>query len=244
MTEDDGARLRAHTRDVLDSDPDVVPDVAVGLHRLVSAVSAELELFVAMVTLRTSAGTEAVAATSVAGHQTLEEMQFSLGEGPGVDAFSAGRPVFASDLGSAFGRWPGYAPAAVRAGAGAAYAFPLQLGAVRFGVLTLYARDVRRLEAQEVAQCLIFADVATELLLDSSTSGSVDRPDPDLQDVLQIRVEVYQAQGMVMVQLGVSLAEALSRLRAFAYAEEHDLNELAAAIIDGTVRLSRDGPAQ
>ncbi|MDQ3485622.1 MAG: ANTAR domain-containing protein [Actinomycetota bacterium] len=219
-----------------------MPDVAVGLRRLTSAIADELGLIGATVALRTSTGNEAVTASSGDGHQGLDELEFSLGEGPGVDALSVGRPMLEFDLASASGRWPGYAPAAVRAGARAAYAFPLQLGAVRFGVLTLYSSTARRLENHELSQCLIFAEVATELLLDSSTSGSADRPDPDLQEAMHIRTEVYQAQGMVTVALDVSLGEALARMRAFAYAEGYDLNGLAAAIVARRIRLTRDGP--
>ncbi|MEP7333492.1 MAG: hypothetical protein ABI692_15550, partial [Terracoccus sp.] len=43
----------------------------------------------------------------------LEELQFSLGEGPCSDAFRSRRPVLEPDLpGRGMRRWPGYAPAA------------------------------------------------------------------------------------------------------------------------------------
>ena len=38
---------------------------------------------------------------------------------------------------------------------------------------------------------------------------------------------LYQAQGMVMVQLGVDLAEAMARLRAHAYAVDRRLADVA-----------------
>lgn len=242
MHEDAGQRLRVHTRGVLDSEPGVMPDVAVGLRRLCNAVAAELELLGATVTLMTTPGTETGAAISDGGHRFLDELQFDHGEGPILDAFAAGRPLLEPDLSAALGLWPGFVPAALRAGVGAAFAFPLQLGAVRFGVLMLYADRVRHLDAGEVSQCLIFGDVATELLLDSSVEGAGDRPDPELQGALHIRHEVYQAQGMVMIDLHVGLAEALARMRALAYADGSDLNELAANIIGGRTRMSRDPP--
>ena len=48
--------------------------------------------------------------------------------------------MLASDLGGAeIGRrWPVFAPAARQAGAAAIFAFPLQIGAIRSGVLGLY----------------------------------------------------------------------------------------------------------
>ena len=44
-------------------------------------------------------------------------------------------------------------------------------------------------------------------------------PDPDLRAAIHVRDEVYQAQGMVMVDLGVTLEVALARMRASAFAE-------------------------
>ncbi|MEJ7833839.1 MAG: GAF and ANTAR domain-containing protein [Nocardioides sp.] len=240
VTDDGGDRLRAHTREALDSEPGVVPDVSVGLLRLCDAAAGELGFRGATVTLMTETGKEAVAATSRDGDRHVDELQFSLGEGPGLDAFRSGRAVLVPDLSAAFARWPAYAPAAVHARACAAFAFPLQLGAVRFGVLSLYDDDTRRLDGHEMSQCLIFADVATGLLLDSTPAGSGDRADPDLQVSLQFRTEVYQAQGMVMVDLRVSLAEALARLRAYSFAEGRDLNELAADVVAGRLRLKND----
>lgn len=217
-----------------------MPDVSVGLRRLCGAAASELALRGATVTLMTAPGQEAVAATSAVGERHVDELQFSLGEGPGVDAFRTGRPVLVSDLTTAFTRWPAYAPAAVRAGACAIFSFPLQLGAVRFGVLSMYADETRRLDGHEMSQCLIFADVATELLLDSTPAGSGERADPELQVSLQFRTEVYQAQGMVMVDLQVSLAEALARLRGYAFAEGRELNAVAAEVVSGRLRLPSD----
>ena len=52
-------------------------------------------------------------------------------------------------------------------------------------------------------------------------------------------LEVYQAQGMVMVDLGVSLAEALVRLRAHAFVEGRPVGDVARDIVAGRLRLER-----
>ena len=88
-----------------------------------------------------------------------------------------------------------------------------------------------RSDQQELTACLIFAEVATELLLDSSPTGT--HPDPDLRAALQARNEVYQAQGMVTVDLGVTLEVALARMRAAAFSEGISLQQLAAEIVAG-----------
>jgi hypothetical protein len=69
----------------------------------------------------------------------LEELQFQLGEGPCIDASRDQRPVLLPDVaGTAAALWPVFGPAALDAGVRAIFAFPLNVGAIRLGVLVLY----------------------------------------------------------------------------------------------------------
>jgi len=190
----------------------------------------------AAVSLMSGSGAEAVAAVSDEAARHIEEIQFDLGEGPGRDAFDAGRPVLIPDLDDAFSDWPAYAPAVRGLGVGSVHAFPLQLGASRFGVLTLYAAGPRSMESAELAYCLDVAEAATEALLDRRPGSDGEAP-PRVPTSLRFRSEVYQAQGMVMVDLGIGLADALARMRAHAYSTGVDLDALALDIISGRTRL-------
>lgn len=237
-------RMRAQARALVGEASRVEPDLGTELDRLCVAASDELGMPAVALTLMTGESSHAVAGVSDGRAREFEEIQFSLGEGPARDAFATGRPVLVADLESAFVRWPGYSPAAVRAGVRAAYCFPVQLGAMRFGVLSFYDAKARSLGARELTQGLIFAEIATDLLLESPAADSADPTDSaarGLRQALHFRSEVYQAQGMLMVQLGVSLAEALVRMRAHAFAAGLGLDDLAVAILDGSVLLSRDG---
>jgi hypothetical protein len=241
VTDDHGDRLREQARAVLPTEPNVVPDVAIGLDRLCRAAAVELGFDQVSVTLMTSAGSSVLVASAGAPGPGIQELQFDLGEGPGPDAYAAGRPVLIPDLATARGRWPGFAAAAVERGTGAVFTFPLQLGAVRFGVLTCVRSAAGTLGPRELSAGLIFAEVATELLLDSSPTG--DNPDPQLHAAIHAHDEVYQAQGMVMVDLSVPLDVALARMRAVAFAEGVSLQELATDIVAGRRTLTgRDLP--
>jgi hypothetical protein len=44
------------------------------------------------------------------------------------------------------------------------------------------------------------------------------------------------------VQLGVSLAEALTRIRAFAFADNRSLHDVAVDIVERRLRFDRDQP--
>ena len=196
----------------------------------------------AAVTLMTGTGAEAVVAVSDRASRRIEEIQFDLGEGPGRDAFHEACQVLVDDVEEGFTRWPIYVPAVRAAGVGAVFAFPLRLGASRLGVLTFYGARPRVLEPAETAACLVLADTATQLLLDGGPPGK-DGTRPGIPSLLRVRSEVYQAQGIVMVDLGIGLADALARMRAHAYATDTELDVLAREVIAGTTRLDPgDGP--
>ena len=89
---------------------------------------------------------------------------------------------------------------------------------------------------------MVYAEAATDHLIDQTFEvADPAHPHGFVAAEARIRTAVYQAQGMVMVDLGVSLAEALARLRATAFAEAVSLDELAADIVSGQRRLHRDG---
>ncbi len=194
--------------------------------------------------------------------ERLVEVQLVLGEGPCHDLLArAAGPVLAADLGEArfSRRWPGFTPEARRLGAGAVFVFPLAIGVIRAGVMGLYRRWPGPLAGGQFGDGLLLADAATVLLLDSlagrtnggANGGAVSGggrggggvvlagQSPDLA---VHRAEIDQATGMLTVQLGVSAAEAFARLRAYAYAQDRRLAEVAGDIVARRLRLSPDLP--
>jgi GAF domain len=177
----------------------------------------------------------------------LEELQFTVGEGPCVDAFTAGAPVLVSDLNAAVwgARWPGFAVAAQEAGASAVFAFPLVQGAIRIGVLGLYRATPGPLSPEGLADVLVCADTALQLLL-STRSGANGDGQLDGEGWGGHHARVYQATGMVSVQSGAGLEESLALLRAFAFAHDLPLGEVAERVVARQLRLdpgAADEPA-
>ena len=172
----------------------------------------------------------------------MEELTTTLGEGPGCDAL-AGDPALCADLADprSHRRWPFFAPAAVDAGVRAVFALPLRVGGIHLGVLDLYRAEPGPLGTDRLADALVLADTACALLLE--TAG---RPGPDPPDgAALLHPEVHQATGMIIGQAGVSAAVALFRLRAYAYAHDHRLRDVAARVVARRLRfLPGDGDAQ
>ncbi|MGO9221200.1 MAG: ANTAR domain-containing protein [Streptosporangiaceae bacterium] len=71
-------------------------------------------------------------------------------------------------------------------------------------------------------------------------SGPASRPGGQSPDLAVHRVEIDQATGMLTVQLRVSAAEAFARLRAYAYARDRRLADVAGDIVARRLRLDRD----
>jgi hypothetical protein len=171
--------------------------------------------------------------------EELDELQFVLGEGPCVDACTSRRPVLEPDLGSTT-RWPGYARAALDRDVGAVFAFPLQVGAARLGALDVYRSRSGSLGRESVADASSFAELAVGALLAGQDAAGHGAVEPELEHALENGLQIYQAQGMIMVDLGISLPEAMSRLRAYAFAHGRRPAAVAGDIVAGRLVLEAD----
>jgi hypothetical protein len=173
----------------------------------------------------------------------LEELTLTLGEGPAVDAF-AGGPTLAADLNTVecLTRWPVFAPATVQAGVHGMFALPLRVGAVCLGVLDLYRARPGGLDREQLADALLLADTACGMLPDTAPGDRSGRDGYWPERASPAHPEVHQATGMVTVQLGVSAAVALIRLRAYAYAHDRRLREVA-DVVARRLRFDPDSDA-
>jgi hypothetical protein len=208
--------------------------------RLCEACSQALPVSGVGLALMTAEGPAGVVTATDGPAATMEDLQFTLGEGPCVDASRQGYPVLAPDMArTAAARWPGFGPAAVEAGLAAIFAFPLQVGRIRLGVLDLYRDHAGVLDDVELAEALAFADAAVAVLLHLQDRMPLDAGGlhPHLAGREQQRREVHQATGMISVQATVGLVEALLLLRARAYSTEQSVVEVARDVVATTVRF-------
>jgi hypothetical protein len=176
----------------------------------------------------------------------LEEWQLTFGQGPCVDAYTGGGPVLIGDLDSAesAARWPIFTPAALDSGAHAVFALPLQVGAIRVGVLDLYRIRPGGLSPHELADALAYAETAGRLLLDAAAGTQPDTVDLAWQrdDPTAHQAQVHQATGMILVQLGIGAEAAFARLRAYAYAHDRRLGDVARDVVERRLRFPPDPP--
>jgi hypothetical protein len=170
--------------------------------------------------------------------ERLEDLQHTLGEGPCIDAHGSGASVGEPDLRRPLrGRWPAFGPAAVAAGAVSVFSFPLRVGAVRLGALTLYGVAPGELTDAQHDEATAAADVAVHVILAAQSAAGEGRLGADLRMLVDGDAALHQASGMVSAQLGVGVGEALVRLRAHAFATGRPLEDVAADVVARRLRL-------
>jgi hypothetical protein len=178
----------------------------------------------------------------------IEQLQYALGEGPCVDAYRQDWPVLEPDLAHpATPRWVAFAPPAIEAGVRAVFGFPLQVGAVRLGALNLCRDRSGPLSDDQHAYALVMADIAAHAVLVLQTDAPPGELASQLWAGADFHYVVHQAAGMVAAQLDVSVAQALVRLRAYAFGNERALTEVAKDVVARKLRFGtasgEKGPA-
>lgn len=209
------------------------------LRRVCQAAARTLSASGTGISMLTDDGLRGVCAASDPHSERIDELQFLLGEGPCIDAFESRRPVLVPDLADgAAARWPMYGPAAQAGGVCAVFAFPLQMGAARLGVLDVFRESPGELSTDQLNDAVTFADITMAALLDQhEASGS-----SALADAVDHSAELFQAQGMVMVQIGGTISEAMARMRAYAFAEGRGLGDVARDVVARRLQFDRDHP--
>ena len=168
----------------------------------------------------------------------IEELQYTLGEGPCVDAYQQGQVVTESDLAEpAPPRWLAFTPPALEAGVRAVFGFPLRVGTVRLGALNLYRDRHGPLTGDQHADALAVADVAARWVLEAQAGASPGAVAAELEAGADFHFAVHNAAGIVSVQQQISITEALIRLRAYAFSNDHLLANVAEDVIAHRLRL-------
>jgi hypothetical protein len=155
----------------------------------------------------------------------IDELQFTIGEGPCLDAFLTCEPHMVPDLldRSASARWPAFASAVVEElEVRSVFAFPLTAGDAAVGSLELYRTAPGELTvAQHTTAATIAAMIGPALVAEFAVArplGENIEPEHGLTAKFS-RAEVYSAIGMLAARLRIPIDDAAVRRRAHAYAD-------------------------
>jgi GAF domain-containing protein len=169
----------------------------------------------------------------------LEELQFSLGEGPCIDAHRDQRPALEPDLARPeVARWVAFTPPAVAAGACAVFGYPVGFGDVHLGSLDLYRDAPGPMSGDEHANALVVAELAAQVILrmqDDAAPGTVAAA---IEGEANFHYVVHQAVGMVAAQIEVDIDHAMARLRGYAFGNGLALTDVARSVVSRRLRFS------
>ena len=168
----------------------------------------------------------------------IEDLQYTLGEGPCVDACQQDEVVAEPDLARPVTRrWPAFTPPVLRAGARAVFAFPLRIGTVRLGALDSYRDRPGPLSGEQHADALAVAGVAARWVLEAQAGAPPGTVAEELEAGADFHFAVHNAAGMVSAQQDISVTDALIRLRAYAFTHDRPLTEVAQDVVGRKLRL-------
>ncbi|MFF1379521.1 GAF and ANTAR domain-containing protein [Streptomyces sp. NPDC058308] len=169
----------------------------------------------------------------------LEDLQFTLGQGPGPEAAASGTAVSVPDLArEPADRWPVLLPEALALGIRAVFCLPLRVGSACLGALTLQRATAGPAQEEPLPDAWIVTHALSAALIQDGESWEAFGAAEDGSHFY--RAAVHQAAGMISVQVGISLAEALIRLRAYAFRQGRPLNEVADDVVARRVRFHQD----
>lgn len=169
----------------------------------------------------------------------MELLQLEADQGPCVDCVRTGAPVSVPDLNEARRRWPRLVDALTeRRTYRSVHAVPLRLRGQSIGALNLFRQQPGPLPPADLALAQALADVATIGILSERAIHRAEVLTEQLQVVLNSRVIIEQAKGVLAHDGGISTDAAFTRLRRFAHDHGERLVEVARRVADTTLAAS------
>lgn len=164
-----------------------------------------------------------------------DELQYDLGDGPCLSAWSEGKPMYIPDTESDQ-RWHSWSQAASDAtGIRSCFSVPLQEGPRRLGAMKIYAAAPGAFTAQDQHILAHLALSAAVLLGHIQDNNTPQRLSERFKQTLRTRDTIATARGIVMEQYDISEDEALAHLLTRAANEGVSLHDVASTV------LLRDG---
>lgn len=160
-----------------------------------------------------------------------DHLQYDLREGPCVDASTTSQTVMSADL-ATDERWPRWGPAAVGLGFHSVLSAELHAGGSRIGAINLYGSAERQFSREDVEVAQLFAAHAAAAL-------AAVKLREGLQNALDSRTIVGQAQGVLMERFGVDADRAFAILRRYSQDGNLKLTDVSRHLVE-TLQLPDD----
>lgn len=163
--------------------------------------------------------------------RAVDDIQYSLDEGPCVSAVEQARTFRSGNLGGE-PQWPHFGPRVGRLGVHSALSLPLLLPGRTVGALNVYAhgRDVFSDRARQLGEA--FSVPAAVTVSNAQMLAQAERLVAQLEQAITSRAQVDQAVGVLVSRSGITSDEAFARLRALSQARGMKLGEVARELVE------------
>lgn len=170
------------------------------------------------------------AAYTTAATLEIDAAQYSLDEGPCLEAYATRSTVLA-DLDEAQDRWPRFAAEVGDTPTRALLAAPLVAGDRCVGALNLYATSAASLEDADVSSLPATGRRIAEVVLAGLTVIRAEELSGQLEEAMASRAVIEQAKGILMGRHGFSETEAFELLRRQSQRSNVKLRTVAAQVV-------------
>ncbi|WP_445153411.1 GAF and ANTAR domain-containing protein [Arthrobacter sp. Hor0625] len=174
----------------------------------------------------------ATVASSSAAAQAMDEIQYSLGDGPCVTASREQVVVHLADL-DEDERWPECTARVREHGMRSILAVPFQLDGGTRAALNLYSHRPHRFDERARELATIFVSQTSMALRLAVRFAQTSETAENLKATLETRTGIDVAVGIIMAQNRCSQAEAFELLKAASSTRNVKLHTVASAIVDG-----------
>jgi GAF domain-containing protein len=196
-----------------------------------------LDISEAGIVLAPPAGELRVMAASSESVQVLELLEVQAQEGPCLDCLHTGTAVGQNDLTTAHDIWPHFAPECLDAGFRSVLALPICLRGQTIGALNLFRADDGSMSDSDVRAGQAFADLAAIAIHLHLFSFPIQVSAERLRHVLNSRVIIEQAKGMLSHMATVNVETTFGIMRAYALSRGLNVIDVAEGVIDGTLSV-------
>jgi len=172
----------------------------------------------------------------------IDEIQYTLSEGPCLEAHGSQRVVLCEDL-ETESRWPRFRTAALGHGLRGVVAAPLTVRSDRLGALNVYALQSGVFDDTAVETAALFAEQASIVLANAEAFTRAREAATNLGEALTSRAMIDMAKGILMGRESCTPQEAFELLRQMSQTRHRKLRDIATELVDEVARPEEpEGP--
>jgi GAF domain-containing protein len=150
---------------------------------------------------------------------------------PCRDAYSTGEVIRVTDVREDSTRWPEFSASATRLSVAGVAAIPMRLADQVIGALNLYSPEPREWSDEDIAVAGVLADMATSYVVNASKLRQQEQFSEVLQETLDARNVIEQAEGITSQRHSVTLDQASELMRSHARNNNASMLVVAEAIV-------------